>query len=431
MSISPTSAWRGGQERRGIKAYYGFAKPYDFTRATPFLAAILLLLVVIGVAATAAASGKVHWGTFRFIYFVYLGSLTVMAAAASFVPRLAWPLLALCFFELSIGVGTAQIHLFKKSMLPLDNTKHEFMFHPLLQGVPTPNYFVASPVSIQHDSHGLRGAERDANRMRQQTVIAAVGGSTTYDVGVDQGQTWPEVLERRLGGDYAVLNHGVPAYSTVEHLIQTAFYLDAYDVTPRCAIYYVGWNDIANAHLPILDPGFVGFYHRSKTTALDARRKPLAADVSPVAGIVVSYLQLWLDTVRAAKYPAGWSPGQGSDSRLETLFHRNLEAIATINRTRGINSIFVGQVLNRAKLQDTNTHIWWPLVRNIDLWPLQARFNAVLREAADATGSPAYLPAVDSYQDSDFVDNGHFSAEGSAKFATELAPFIRANCKKD
>jgi lysophospholipase L1-like esterase len=82
-------------------------------------------------------------------------------------------------------------------------------------------------------------------------------------------------------------------------------------------------------------------------------------------------------------------------------------------------------------LQDTNTHIWWPLVRNIDLWPLQARFNAVLKEAADATGSPAYLPAVDSYQDSDFVDNGHFSAEGSAKFAAELAPFIRANCKKN
>jgi lysophospholipase L1-like esterase len=276
----------------------------------------------------------------------------------------------------------------------------------------------------------LRGAERDAARLKQQLVIAAVGGSTTYDVGVAEGETWPEVLEHELGSDYAVLNYGVPVYSTAEHLIQTLFYLDAYDVAPRCAIYYVGWNDIHNAHLPKLDSGYADFHQLYKVTVLETRKTPFAAEISPIASVGVRYLQLWLDTMPPADSIYGRAPGEGSDSRLETIYRRNLESIAAINRQRGVATIFVGQLLNRARLHDDKTYAWWPLVRDADLWPLQARFNAILKEAAEAVGSPVFVPPIDQFQDSDFVDSGHFSAEGSRKFATMLAPFVRANCAR-
>jgi lysophospholipase L1-like esterase len=419
--------------RADIKSFYGLTAPYDFTRATPFVAAIVLFLIIIAAMGAAASFGKLHWGTYRFIYFVYIGSTALLAIALSFAPRLAWPLVALSFIDFSLGISTgvlAHADSGRRSILPLDNSRLEFTYHPLLQGTPTPNFTGFMPVKTQHDSHGLRGSERDKDRLKQQIVIAAVGGSTTYDMGVAEGQTWPDVLERELGKDYAVLNHGVLAYSTVENLLQTLFYLEPYGVTPRCAIYYVGWNDIRNAHLPNLDPAYADFHLLDKVNWLQTRRKPLLAEISPLSAIVVSYLQRWVDTVPTAEDVSGLAPAPGSDTRLEKIFRRNLEAIEAVNKQRGITSIFVGQVLNRAQLRDTDKHVWWPLVRDTDVWPLQARFNAILKETAEALGSPAFVPPIDEFQDSDFVDKGHFSVQGSRKFATMLAPLVRAYCTR-
>lgn len=418
---------------RKLAGFYGFTDPPDFARAIPCLAAVIFLLVVIVAAVCEAHFGKMHFGTFRFFYFIYVGSAAAAGAMLSFAPRLAWALIALSFTEFSLGFTSGaltRMHVFDRSIMPADIIEHEYKFHPLLQGVPTPNYLQLWPVRDQHDSYGLRGNERDAAQLKRQVVIAAVGGSTTYGVGVADDQTWPDVLEHELGSQYAVLNHGVPSYSTAEHLIQTLFYLDSYGVTPRCAVYYVGWNDIHNAHLPKLDPGYADFHQLYKISALEVRKTPLAAEISPIAYVVVRYLQLWLDTIPPADSAYGQTPGQGSDSRLETIYRRNLESIAAINQKRGITTIFVGQILNRARLRDDKTYAWWPLVRDADLWPLQERFNAILKEAAEATASPVFIPQIEQFQDSDFLDNGHFSAQGSKKFAAMLAPFVRANCAR-
>ena len=213
--------------RAWLKSIYGLTAPYDFTRAIPLLVSIVILLAIAGAFAEFAHAGKVHWGTNRCAYFVYIGLLALAGAALSFTPRLAWPLIALSFLDFSLGGSTFVMnhwYWYARSILPLDQTKQEYLYHPLLQAVPSLNFSQSTlKPKIVHDSYGLRGVERDKNLLARQTVIAAVGGSTTYDLGVDQGQTWPEMLERDLGSDYAVLNHGVPAYSSVEHVIQTLF----------------------------------------------------------------------------------------------------------------------------------------------------------------------------------------------------------------
>ena len=436
---------RGGRlfDIRKLNSLYGFGDPPDFRRAVPFLTALMLLFIIAIAATCEARFGKLHWGTYRFTYFVYLGSLALAAGILSFVPRLAWLPIALSFLDFSLGMGTAvaahQGYL-KSSTLPIDNTKRQFSYHPLLQATPTPNYFgvklsaeqsdltQSALVKMHHDSYGLRGIGRDKDRLKQQIVIAAVGGSTTYDLGVSDGQTWPDVLERELGNAYAVLNHGVPGYTTAEHLIQTLFYLEPYGITPRCAVYYIGWNDVANAHIPKLDPGYADYHLVNQLSVLQVRGKPLLAEISPLAGIVVSYLQVWIDSVPQGANLFGHPPVPGSDSRLERIFRRNVEALVSINDQRGIKTLFVGQVLNRAQLRGGNTDWWWPLVRDVDLWPLQTRFNEILKQTADALGSPVFIPPIDEFRDTDFVDEGHFSPRGSEKFATMLAPFVRASC---
>ena len=428
------AAPQSGRARPGrawLKSIYGLTAPYDFTRAIPLLVSIVLLLAIAGAFAEIAYTGKVHWGTSRCAYFVYIGLLALAGAALSFAPRLAWPLIALSFLDFSLGgsaFALANYWGLSGAILPRDHTKQEFVYHPLLQTVPSPNFSqLTRRLKIVHDSYGLRGVERDKNLLARQTVIAAVGGSTTYDIAVGQGQTWPEMLERDLGSGYAVLNHGVPAYSSVEHVIQTLFYLDAYGITPRCAIYYVGWNDIRQAHMPQLDSAYAN-YLLEKVNLLQARKKPVLAEISPLAAIAVAYLQLWLDTVPQPQDISGLPPGQGSDTRLEKIYRRNLEAIAAINAKRGITSLFVGQILNRSRLGLSTRTSHWPLTWDKDVWPLQERFNDILKDTADASGSPAFIPPIDQFQDSDFVDEGHFSAAGSKKFATLLTPFVRRSC---
>ena len=94
-----------------------------------------------------------------------------------------------------------------------------------------------------------------------------------------------------------------------------------------------------------------------------------------------------------------------------------------------IATIWVGQLLNRERLQGDGRYGWLPLVRDRDLWPLQQRFNAILERAAQALGDVYVAIPPDSFTGADFVDNGHFSARGARRFAEDLAPAVRGACR--
>ena len=64
--------------------------------------------------------------------------------------------------------------------------------------------------------------------------------------------------------------------------------------------------------------------------------------------------------------------------RLEMIFRSNVRTIAAINKERKITSIFVGQILNRARLTASSRYGWLPLVSDKDVWPLQDHFNHIL-----------------------------------------------------
>jgi len=245
---------------------------------------------------------------------------------------------------------------------------------------------------------------------------------------VPNGQTWSDDLEQQLGRGYAVINHGVPEYSTVENLLQTLFYLDTYGVRPHCAVYF-GWNDILNAHLPDLDPAYANFHLLAAIDSMNVRKKPFEVSFSPLARIMSRSLQAVFDTVPSAPNFLNDPPVAGTDVRLEQIFRRNLEAIAAINRERQIISIFVGQVLNRAQLQSKERYGLMPLVRDMDVWPLQDHFNSIVKATADSIGVSNFIPPIDEFQDDDFVCNAHFSAKGAAKFALMITPIVKSSCK--
>ena len=420
-----------------LLAYAGLRQPYRFERAIPALLALLLLCVVAAAAIWLAALDGLAVGGPRTLYFLYLLTLLVLVIALVRWPRLAAALLVLALVELSWGVGS---HILQRTQYvdasllpPIVAERVRFQWHPLLQAVPIPSLQVTSATGlmISHTSEGTRGRDPVPRTLDGRTVVATFGGSTTYDIGTGEGDTWSDRLGEVLGVEhFFVVNHGVPGYSTVEHLIQTAFYQTKFGKPPRCAIYYVGWNDLRNAHIPNLDPGYADFDLPSQVDSLQVRRIGGShVTLSPVLTILERFVAANVDTVHYFADPYGREPGSGSDPALETLYERNVRSISAINRERGVAIIWVGQLVNREQLQGDGRYGWLPLVRDRDVWRLLQRFNAILERTARTLGDVYVAVPPDSFVNADFVDNGHFSARGARRFAKHLAPDVREACR--
>ena len=99
--------------------------------------------------------------------------------------------------------------------------------------------------------------------------------------------------------------------------------------------------------------------------------------------------------------------------------------IKVINDMRNIKTIFIPQLLNKQKLTSATAYGWLPMVADKDVWALQLMFNKILFEKFNNTIYINY----ENFQDQDFVDNGHFSSKGAAKFANMISNQIQQKCK--
>jgi hypothetical protein len=303
----------------------------------------------------------------------------------------------------------------------------------LLQAVPIPSLDFTSPggLEIAHTSEGTRGRDPAPGSLANRTVIATFGGSSTYDIAVAEGDTWSDRLEEALGHDgYLVVNHGVPGYTSVEHLIQTAFYQNKFGKPPRCAIYYVGWNDLRNAHLPHLDPAYADFHLPSQVDSLRTRRVGgLQVTISPFLTVQLRLASGAIDTVRISLDPYALEPVSGDDPRLLGLYKRNVEAISAINRGRGVRTIWIGQLLNREQLARDGRYGWLPLVRDRDIWPMLQQFNGLLADTSRMLGDLYVDIPAEALAANDFADEGHFTVQGAKRFAQYLAPVVHDACR--
>jgi hypothetical protein len=293
--------------RHRLLAYAGLARPYRFERTLAVLTALLLAIVAGAAAIHFWMAGKLPPDSPRYWYFVYMAALVGLALLLVPWPRLAAVVLSLATLEAAFGLGTAylyKVRLLDQTVFPgVEEAEPRFRWRPLLQGVPIPY----DGDDIHHNTLGQRGRERTPQSLDGKATIALFGGSTTYDVGGGEGETWGDRLEQLLGADrFAVINHGMLGYSTAEHVIQTAFYERTYGVPPRCAIYYVGWNDLRNSHVRNLDPGYADFHLPGQIDNLEVRRlRQSYVSFSPLLMLVRHFLVLGVDTARAADRHSG------------------------------------------------------------------------------------------------------------------------------
>lgn len=419
---------------RWLVDHAGLRPPYRFDRTFSVVAALALALVVGAIAVRLSLRDELTLQTPRGWYFVYLAVLLVLALALARRPRLAAIVLSLAALEVGLGFGSAVLYKYRLTgseiLFPRNYMRPAYGWHPLLQVLALPMApDQADKARLFINAERLRGPQRTPAELRGKIVIALFGGSSTLDFVSPEGRTWADQLERLLGPDrYAVINRGVSGYTTAEHLLQTAFYQRSFGVEPACAVYYIGWNDLRNAHIVGLDPGYADYHLRSMVDAFEARRavRPFLS-VSPTLSLLGRLAGLAFDTVRPAAPPRGQASAQ-PDPALEAIYRRNIESISAINRQRGVRTIWIGQVMNRALLTHDQTDGWLPFVHEKDVWPLISRLNGIVRQEAMRLGDVySYIP-VDDFHPVDFSDEGHFTPAGSLKFATLLAPQVRQSC---
>ena len=369
--------------------HFGLSRPYRFERAILAGLAILLALLALLAAVWMRATDELPLRGPRGEYFLYLLVLLALVLALVRWPRLAGVVLVLLAFELAWGAGLfalKRVGLASTSLMPPGKFEPQrFEWHPLLQAVPIPSLKLTSStgLAIQHTREGTRGKD-PAGSLEGRTVIATFGGSTTYDIGAGEGETWPDRLAEALDqgndrGRYFVVNHGVPGYTTAEHLIQTAFYQTKFSKPPRCAIYYVGWNDLRNAHIASLDPGYADFHLPSQIDSQKVRRVGGAhVTFSPLLTLLMRFVAANFDTARYFADPYGQPPVSGDDPGLDAIYKRNIAAISAINRRRGVATIWVGQLP-----EPRAAHGRWPV------WLVAAGARSrSLADAAEAQRGP-------------------------------------------
>lgn len=422
-----------------VGAHFGLERPYRFGRLLVLLATLALSLVVLAAvlflwSRDGSADRGISWGTPRSWYFVYLTTLLALALLLARWPRKAMVVLSLASLEIGLGFGSALLYIahltISNPLFPNNYQRPLYDWHPLLQAAPRPTPPAEAATARVHiTAERLRGRERTPQELQDKTVIALFGGSTTMDFSNLDGESWPDRLEQKLGADrYAVINHGAPGYTTAEHVLQTAFYQRAFDTAPDCAIYYIGWNDLTNAHIPNLDPGYADYHMPGQIDFLSARRldSPVLT-ISPVARIVTRLLILAVDTPR----PVGTPPGHiesGSDPRLEAIYRSNIHTISAINRERSIATVWIGQVMNPYRSSSETMRGWLPFVTPDQMLPMIAYFNRLLQREAAALGDRYIDVPASSFRDIDFIDEGHFSPAGALRFAGEITPTVAEAC---
>lgn len=97
-----------------------------------------------------------------------------------------------------------------------------------------------------HNSRGYKSKELTVKKNETLKRIITLGGSSVYGFGLENIQSWPNILEQKLNLNdsvtkYEVINLGIPGYSTAETIGQ--MHSIVADLNPDLIILYQGWND--------------------------------------------------------------------------------------------------------------------------------------------------------------------------------------------
>jgi hypothetical protein len=124
------------------------------------------------------------------------------------------------------------------------------------------------------------------------------------------------------------------------------------------------------------------------------------------------------------------------DPKVDEIYLGNLELLRVLSDHISASVIFVPQILNDEYYLNTEERSigWSPHIKSDAMPKLMAHFNSLMSTVCEDEDTPCvFLKSVleIDWQQEDFVDRGHFSPEGGAKFSDEIVSCLIGISKKE
>lgn len=289
-------------------------------------------------------------------------------------------------------------------------------------------YEPPSEITYTRDKFGLRGVQEPVEQVR----LVTVGGSTTDQRYISDGETWQDVL--RAASHIAVANAGVDGMSSTGHVMAVTEWLHRIPgLRPRYYLHYIGVND---ASLSRDAERYNRSGHEGSWFRTLLQRSVLAR----------SAVRLWLRSQGAREVNHG-RLGSGADLSwtdakevnidtgdiqryIEAVYKPNLRRLLALHSERGEIAIFVSQPANPAFVlwKDGRAFVG-PQSAGLEHWAaglgmVNAATGAVCRESDNCQFFD--LAAKADFQSGDFYDLVHTTPQGGRKIGKFIADELAA-----
>jgi len=285
-------------------------------------------------------------------------------------------------------------------------------------------------VTYVRDEYGLRGSEKAVDKIE----VASVGGSTTDQIFISEGETWQDVVHALTG--IRITNAGDEGISSTGHLVAVVEWLHRIpDFHPRFYLHYIGLNDAAFAYawtLPeskaLVEAQIADQENRRALHRFIRGRSAL------VQGAIA--LQSWLTgPPKIFTAPPASPPGPGRPEfraavneqpimdYIRRIYEPNLRRLIAEHQNRNEEAIFVSQTMRPSLFRIEGNSVWGrdPAIAGyaMALRLVNAATEAVCRSAP--TCHFIDLASEISFQDDEFYDNVHTTPAGARRIGAYLA----------
>jgi hypothetical protein len=294
-------------------------------------------------------------------------------------------------------------------------------------------YPAANPVvTYTRDRHGLRGRYSDPGSIR----ILTVGGSTTEQRHIGDGETWQDSLQQRFeqaGLAVPVANAGIDGQSTFGHIANFKWWFpDIPGLAPEFILYYVGLNDY---HKDVADrfdqyvfegsnPGFAERIRDN--SAIWQMLKTLQGTYKAMVVSRIGHQRVRFEELRMVREPLQQDYGFMTP-RLDAYAGR-LRLLADLTRKAGATPIFVSQPSRHYRItsqgiegQADATLIDGRRINGVDFYHVMRKIDGVAASVAREKGALYVdLAGRTEWTDADFYDLVHMRPQGAAKVGEVL-----------
>lgn len=339
---------------------------------------------------------------------------------------------AIVFIILLIEAIGHCVHFMAKEKWLWEEVKVEGIYqpHPFLVGELIPNKrFEKDGITLTTTPDKTRWAGAPA--VDEKTIkIATVGGTTTFCPKVSDQETWPFMLQRKLGNGFSLMNYGVKGYTTVENIIQMSLLVPEFK--PDIVIFYIGWSDLQNYHNKnSLKDYFEHGITQSENFGFMRETKSLMEANLAKSGIV--YLGSMLNDEYNVDYSRLFlkerqKPSDEDDKKMHRIYKRNLETLKNLTLQLGAVPIFVPHVLNFDEYtSEIDSRASTPFIVDSAVPDKMLLLNEIMINQFDNDVKVRVINDIirTEWFPDHFTDEGHFSKDGNDIFSDILAEQIK------